>query len=128
MIDSTKFSVSACRVFCQIKAANPTLLEKSENPDTTADRRQKFRALFLAELGGLYGLTAEAVSQKLSALKGQYVLPPVPQGRKGRQVKPADKAASDAAGLAAMADAGFAPVYGDDGKIVDWSEVEVETA
>jgi hypothetical protein len=123
MISSPKFAQAACRAYAQLRLTKPELFVKSEVESVQQERNGKIRETFLAEVGGLFGLNAEAVSQKLSALKGQYALPKIPQGKRGRTVKAEDKAASEAESIKAMAEAGLEPVRDENGAIVDWAEI-----
>ncbi len=123
MIESPEFFAVYCRVFKQVKNAAGTDL-------TTDSGKQKFRVAVHSEIAAILGgdLNADKVAQKRSALKDQFAFPPMPQGKKGRRIDPVKKAAANVSAIESMADAGYVPVYAEDGvSIVDWAEApEVE--
>lgn len=95
---------------------------KSDDP-AEVEAAIAFRNDVLAEVAGRLGeaWNRDKVAQKLSALKGKAVFPPIPEGVKGRRVdSEALQAANDAA-IAEMAELGMYPVYGDDGKLSGWT-------
>lgn len=86
------------------------------------EKADRFRDKFFEELAAKYpGHSLASLQQKYANAKSAgKVLPPLPAGKRGKPRDVVGEAIAAAAVLADMADAGLAPVYGDDGRIDDW--------
>ena len=87
----------------------------------TDENKAELRDKWAAEMVQLFGgkVTADAVFQRLSALRGKGGLPPVPQGQKGRVSDPAAEQAELQAEIAELEAAGFKVNLDDKGNIAE---------
>jgi hypothetical protein len=130
MLDSKVLARRFARIYGQVFGNHPKALTGSKS------EKDAFRTELLAEIVRLVPSlkTPAGVAAKWAALKAaKFVLPPLPQGIRGRKVSASDKSAANEAVIAEMAEVGLYPVYDADDAIVDWTdvappEVEVEAA
>jgi hypothetical protein len=115
-----EFSKLACRVFKQMKELHGLPLESDD--DAGIESRREWLLAYHTELGnqmgGKFAGNVKSVAQKFSANKGDYPLPPLPGGKRGRYVSKADKSAAEVESIATMAEAGFEPQRDENGQIV----------